>query len=251
MWYADASNFTSLKNATMRPRNLREALRKHILRVDLHVHCGEEGDYNNDNDLTSAIKSVLNSAIIKGLDIVGVTAAGGPSIGLRAGKLVRENGLDLFVIPGEEYRTADGFNLLVFNVGERIPINQGMEQVCQWAHGKRGFVVAVLPSKRQVSKLNKLKGSPTCPDAVEIYNAASGGYMDTQVELPAFISSAVTTAKEMEERNAYSLVNRPTLEGMGLLPENYGVDYTPQYLQRADEQDAAAAAAATSPQAVV
>ena len=212
----------------------RIALRKHMLRVDLRVYPGDQSNYTNPNEALSSIGSILSAAIIKGLDVIGIVANDGPMMGWQARQLAKQKGIDLWVIPGEEYRCADNTLLTIYNLEQPMKLNLPMARACAEAHRLRGFVIACEVSKRQASEIEKLKGTPNGPDAVEVFNAAQGGFSDNKVDLPLFVSSCAKSAKELELTNVFSFVNRRELEGMGLLPEDTGIDYLPQYLERAD-----------------
>lgn len=212
------------------------ALRKHVLRVDLHVHCGEATDFNNPNDLASTIKSIVSAAIVKGLDVIGIVSHAGPQIGIQAQQIVAQDGVDLFVIPAEEYYSTDKARLIIYKLQEQMPQNMAVEQAIEYAHKKGAWVMAINVSKRQLQKFNKIHGTVSAPDAVEIYNAASGGYRDIHTNYPTFISSAAKNSREMDTLNVYTLIDREEIEGMGLLPQEYGKDYIPQYLQHSQAQ---------------
>lgn len=213
------------------------ALRKHVMRVDLHVHCGEETDFSNQNDLISTAKSILTSGIVKGLDVVGVVAHQSPNVGWIAQQVAQQSKLDIWVVPGQEYVCADKFRIIVYLLKQAMPPNLSLQQAVQHAHQQGGFVMAIDLSKRQAQNINKMKGSAAAPDAVEIYNATTGGYRDIEVEYPKFVSSAAKTPKDMEGLNVFTLIRRQDLEALGLLPPEQGVDYTPGYLEREDEED--------------
>ena len=212
------------------------ALRKHVLRVDLHTHVGEITDFNNPNDLLSTIKSLISAAIVKGLDVLGVVSHAGPQIGIQARQLVAQDGLDLFIIPAEEYYSADKVRFIIYNMNEQMPQNMIAEQAIVYAHQKGGWVMAINVSKRQLQNFNKIKGTTSAPDAIEIYNASSGGYRDIHTEYPTFISSAAKNSRDLDNLNIFTLIEREEIEGMGLLPTDYGKEYTPQYLQKPQPQ---------------
>lgn len=208
----------------------KEALRKHTLRVDLHTHIGEATDFNSENDLNSSIRSLLASAVYKGLDIIGVVSHEGPFIGQKAQQLVKQEGIDLYVLAGQEYLSADQVRMIIYNFNEKIPPNLSCEQAIAYAHKKNAFVLLINASKRQLQKLNKLEGTVYAPDAVEVFDAVVGAYRDIDTNYPRFASSAAKSAHDMDDLKIYTLIDRGELEGMGLLPEHYGEEFLPQYL---------------------
>jgi hypothetical protein len=210
------------------------ALRKNTLRVDLHVHCGEPSEFGNENEMMSKIKGVVSSAIVKGLDIIGIISHEGPFIGQKAMQQCMQEGVDLFVLSGQEYLTTDKVNFIVYNLKDKMPDNLLYEQAVKHAHDNKGFVMIIDAGKRMLQHINQAKGTPTAPDAVEIYNATSGGYRDIDTEYPTFISSAAKNSRDMDTLNIYTLIDRKALETMGLLPQHYGENYVPQYLSKGD-----------------
>lgn len=213
------------------------ALRKNTLRIDLHVHSGDEGDYREDNEMKSAINSILIAGIVKSLDVIGIVAHTGPGIGWMATQLVKENNYDIFVVPGQEYLCTDRYRFLVYNIKQPIPPNLPSQQVISWSRQNKGFVMAINLSKRQAQTLNKLKGTPQGVDAVEIYNPVTGAYRDLDIQYPKFVNSASKNASDLEKAEEYTLLTREELAQMGLMPQEQGLQYTPGYLQRADESN--------------
>jgi len=214
----------------------RTSLRKHMLRVDLRVYPGDMSQMANPNDINSALKSMLTSAIIKGLDIVGIVAPNTPQTGWIATSIAKESGLDIYVAPGEDYLCADKFHLVVYNLKEPMHLNLTVDKAIKFAHDRGGWVMAIDVTKRQAQHLNKLKDTIQAPDAIEIYNDVSGGYMDVNVEYPRFVSSASTSPNELEKSKTYTLIHRTEMESMGLLPEGEGSEYIPQYLQKEEQE---------------
>jgi hypothetical protein len=197
----------------------------------LHTHVGEAADFNNENDMISAIRSMLSSAIYKGLDVIGIVSHEGPYIGQKAEQLIQQDGIDLFVLAGEEYLANDKVRMIIFHLKDKMPPNLSSEQAITYAHQNKGFVLVINTSKRQLQRLNKLRGTASAPDAVEAYDATSGSYRDIDTEYPTFASTAAKSSRDMDTLNVYTLVDRAELEGMGLLPEHYGESYEPRYLQ--------------------
>lgn len=206
-----------------------------MLRVDLRVYPGDMSKIVNANDVQSTLKSFLTSAIIKGLDLVGIVTPNGSQAGWQATQIAKDSGLDIFVVPGEEYTCADKHQLVIYNLKEPMHLNLPVEKAIKFAHDRGGWVMAINVTKRQAQHLNKLKDTISAPDAIEIYNDVSGGYMDVDVEYPRFVSSASDSPNSLEKSRTYTLIHRNEMEAMGLLPEGEGSEYLPQYLLN-DEQ---------------
>lgn len=206
------------------------ALRKHVLRVDLCLFIDKETAFSNENFLNSTIKSLLTSAIIKGLDIVGILSEDSPNIGWKAYDMAESQKMDLKVIPGQTYKCVGKELLYIYKLRETVPSNLTIDKACEFAHKRNGFVVAANVTKRQVANLEKLQGSIYAPDAVEIFNDKTGGFRDFNIDFLKFISSGSTSANELEISNSFTLMDRKELANIGLLGEDEKVDYTPKYL---------------------
>ena len=207
------------------------ALRKHVLRVDLCIFIDDEQAFSDPNYLYSTIKSLLTASIIKGLDIVGILSKDTPSIGWKAVQMAQEQQMDLVVVPGQTYVCKDGEQLYIYKL--KKPLNPGltMAEASEIAHKQNGFVMAANVTKRQVQILDKLQGSLSAPDAVEIYNEKVGGYKDQNIDFPKFISSGATSANELETVNVFTLLERKKAEELNLIGANQGIDYVPKYLR--------------------
>ena len=59
----------------------------------------------------------------------------------------------------------------------------------------------------------------------------NGGYRDLNIDFPKFITSASTSANELEQSNAFTLIERKEAEKIGLLAPNQGIDFEPKYLK--------------------
>lgn len=213
------------------------ALRKHMMRADLHIHAGDESDFNDPQIKESSIRSILTAAIIKGLDVVGIIAHDGPNMGWQAQEIAKNTRLDLWVIPGQEYVCSDKIRLLAYYIKQPLQPNLTYSQVVELVHKQHGLIMVIDLTKRQSQMINKSKGTVMAPDAIEIYNASVGGYHDVEVDFPKFISSASKSAKDIETINVFTLINRKDLESIGFIPVGEGTDYVPKYLQRDDAID--------------
>ena len=208
----------------------RTALRKNQLRVDLGVYCTKMNALNDTNSISSAVRNILLTAIFQGLDVIGLVDANGPNIGWLGVNIATQNNLDLWVLPGEQYTCIEGEHLNIYKLKEKMPTGLTVNEAIKLAKSKGGFVVATNITKRQAQRYNKIKGTEEAPNAVEIYNASAGGYNDIQLDYPKFISSASQDAGDITNTNAYTIMPRENIEVMGLLPQNWGIDYIPNYL---------------------
>lgn len=220
-----------------KPDIIRTSLRKHQMRVDLRVYPGDMTKMVNPNDQVSALKSMLTSAIIKGLDMVGIVSPSSPLTGWEASRIAKESGLDIYVAAGEDYICSDKFHLVVYNLKESMHLNLDVDKAIKYAHDRGGWVMAINVTKRQAQHLNKNKNTILAPDAIEIYNDVSGGYMDVDVEYPRFVSSASDSPNALEKSKTYTLIHRRDMEATGLLPEGEGSEFIPQYLQKHDKSE--------------
>lgn len=206
------------------------AIRKNVLRVDLCIFIDKEEQFANVDYLDSTIKSILTSAIINGLDVIGILSADDPSVGLKANQMAVEQKMDIVVIPGQTYICRDNESIYVYKLQKAIPKNLTIDKACEFAHKQGGYVVVANVTKALGQKINRLQGSLFAPDAVEIFNAKVGGYRDVDIDFPRFVSSGATSATELEENNVFTLVERKKAVEMGFIHEEQGVDYTPKYL---------------------
>lgn len=207
------------------------ALRKHVLRADLCVFIDDEEAFTNLSFLESTIKSILTAGIIKGLDIIGILTKDSPNIGLKAQKMAIEQQMDIVVLPGQTYNCFDGELLYIYKLQKPVKPNLKLDEVCRLVHSMGGFVIISNVGKRLAQTLDKLQGSNSAPDAVEIFNAKVGGYRDLNIDFPKFISSGATSATDLEATNVFTLIDRKTASEMGLIGEGQGVEYTPKYLR--------------------
>lgn len=191
----------------------------------------KEESFSNKDYLNSTIKSILTSAIINGLDIVGVLSPDTPSVGLRAKQMAFQQQMDIVVVPGQTYICSGKEELYIYNLLKPVPRNLSIDKACGYAHDNNGFVLATNVSSKLGPTLNKLQGSKYAPDGVEIFNAKSGGYRDIDIDFPRFVNSGATSANDLDNSNVFTLMQRKTAQEMGLIQGDEGVDYTPKYLK--------------------
>jgi len=220
-----------MKRSWYQTSKLCTALRKHVLRVDLCVFIDEEKVFSDENYLNSTIKSILTAAIIKGLDIIGILTPQNPSIGWKAVQMAKTQQMDIVVVPGQTYVCQEGIELYIYNMQQPLKSNLTFAEACRTAHSYSGFVVATNITKRQALLLDKLQGSDSAPDAIEIFNSKVGGYRDLNIDFPKFVSSGATSATDLEATDVFTLLDRKTAEKMNLLRPEEGIDFVPKYLK--------------------
>ena len=207
------------------------SLRKNVLRVDLCVFIDEEKAFSNEDYLNSTIKSILTAAIINGLDVIGILSPKSPVVGLRAKQMALEQQMDIIVIPGQTYICTGREELYIYKLTKPVPANLSIDKACGFAHDNNGFVLATNVNSKLAQTINRLQGSKFAPDAVEVFNAKSGGYRDVDIDFPRFVNSGSTSAADLDDSNVFTLVPRKTAQELGLVQGDEGVDYTPKYLK--------------------
>ena len=207
------------------------ALRKSTLRVDMCVFVDDDQSFTSENVLKSTVKSILAAAIIKGLDVIGVLSAKNPNVGWIAFQMAIDQQMDIAVLPGQVYKCSTGEILYIYKMKENVKPGLDLPKACEFAHKLGGYVIATGLTRNKVTQLDKLQGSGYAPDAVEIYNQKNGGYRDLNIDFPKFITSASTSANELEQSNAFTLIERKEAEKIGLLAPNQGIDFEPKYLK--------------------
>jgi len=207
------------------------AIRKNVLRVDLCVFIDKEEAFSNEDYLNSTIKSILTSAIINGLDIVGILSPDAPYVGLKAKQMAQQQQMDLVVVSGQTYKCSGKEELYIYNLLKPVPMNLSIDKACGYVHDNNGFVLATNVNSKLAITLNRLQGSKFAPDGVEIFNSKSGGYRDVDIDFPRFVNSGSTSANELDDSNVFTLMQRKTAQEMGFLQGDEGVDFTPKYLK--------------------
>ena len=193
------------------------AIRKNVLRVDLCIFIDKEEAFSNEDYLNSTIKSILTSAIINGLDIVGILTADSPNVGIRAKQMASQQQMDIVVVPGQTYICSGKEELYIYNLEKPVPKNLSIDKACGYVHDNNGFVLATNVNSKLGATLNKLQGSKYAPDGVEIFNAKTGAYRDIGIDFPRFVNSGATSANDLENNNVFSLLPRKTAQEMGFI----------------------------------
>jgi hypothetical protein len=223
------------------------ALRKHSLNADLHIHALE--DPQTGMDMPPEVQErhlidICGSAILKGLDIIGIVSRNSYEPGELCKKIIQEKNYDLVCLSGIEIKSAEGLQVIVYN-SKKIPQpGQIIEKICRIAHKNGGVVMAIQPSRRNVQKLNKLTEGTTAPDFIEIFNdITQGGYSKSFVDTspnPQYqllMNSASRNARDLDKSIMMSRIPRRLLIKKGILSEDQGVNYQPSYLQKMDSQN--------------
>lgn len=216
MWY---SNFT------------KSALRKHNLRVDLRIYAGEEYEPHNPQELPSKLKSILSSAIIKGLDVIGVVSIFGIEVGQQAKIIAEQNHIDVKVIPGQDYVSQDKYKCVFFNIRQNIPPNLPIQKAIMECKKQGGVVMLYDLAKSHAHEIKKWAGQPYEPNIVEIYNAHSKGYQDLDISFEKVVSTAARSGSELEEIPVYTNMSRSEAEKLQFMAPDEGSDYVPKYLE--------------------
>jgi len=211
---------------------LKTALRKHNLRMDLRVYLGDELEPANQSEIQSKIKSILSSAIVKGLDVIGIVSRFGVQTGYIAKKQAESTAIDLKVIPGQDYLSSDGVKAVFYNIQQNIKPGLNIQQAIQLCKKQNGKVMLYDLSKSQARSVAGWQSTPYEPDFIEIYNAHSKAYKDLDVDYPRVISSAARSGSELEDIPVYTEISRNKLVNFGLIGEEEGADYVPKYLEK-------------------
>lgn len=210
------------------------ALRKHNLRTDFRVYAGEEEAPPVEADLAPRLKSILSSAIIKGLDVVGIVSKYGVETGNMAKALSEKNHIDVKVIPGQDYKSSDNFTAVFFNIQTNIQPGLDIITAIKQCKQQKGHVMLYNLTKTQNNFIEKSLSGELLPDLVEIYNSHSKAYKDLTVTNHKVMSSAARSSNELELSPIYTEIQRKTLEEIGMLAPDEGTEYTPGYLTRGE-----------------
>lgn len=203
------------------------ALRKHYLKFDPRVIINNN---ISDPNLDAVLGSFISSAIIKGLDVVGFTSVD-VAVSRRAKTLAEQQGVDLLVLPGQSYQTTDKFDIIIFNHEANINPGSHLEELLQYCNNHNLITLVYNNGKQKSKELIRLNDKTHLkPTLIEIFNAKSPGYLYITTNTFEVVASGVDNQRDFERSNIYSLVQRKDLEQLHIMPENYGIDYTPKYL---------------------
>lgn len=202
------------------------ALRKHLMRFDPRVVIStEQGDTNID----AILSAYISSSIIKGLDIAGFVSQN-INISNKAVEIAKQQNVDLYILPGQIYETSDGFNMIIYNTPDNIPEGSDLEQIIRYTKQNHLPTLVYNLGKQKSTRVLKLGKMGFAPTFVEIFNSKSYGYLYIPTNTYEVVSSGAETPSEIEQTNIYSHVPRKDMEKMKIIPENFGINYTPTYL---------------------
>ncbi|HEX7445644.1 MAG TPA: PHP domain-containing protein [Methanothrix sp.] len=129
------------------------------MRFDLHVH-------SNCSDGRDEVKTILRAAARRKLAGLSITDHDTLRGSEKARKIIKEQKLDLILIPGAEVTTAEG-HLLVLGVTEVPPRGLSPEETTDLVHEQGGITIVPHPYHPFRHAIGRV---PKC-DAVEVYNS--------------------------------------------------------------------------------
>ncbi len=129
------------------------------MRFDLHIH-------SNCSDGHDEVKTILKAAARRHLAGLSITDHDTLRGSEKARKIIKEQKLDLILIPGAEVTTAEG-HLLVLGVSEIPPRGLSPEETTDLAHEQGGITIVPHPYHPFRHAIGRI---PKC-DAVEVYNS--------------------------------------------------------------------------------
>lgn len=220
------------------------ALRKHALNADLHVHALDDAQTGQDAPEEAQrphLLDILGSAMLKGLDVVGIVSRNNYWPGMLAKQIAKEKSFDISCFAGVETESSEGIHCVVYEA-KSLPVHgESLKAICRRAHSEGGVVMVIQPSRRNTQRMNHMAGSDDAPDFIEIFNDTTlGGYSKAFVDTgPAedfllLMNSAARNARDLDESKMMSKIPRKVLVDRGVLTEDEGVDYEPPYLRRPD-----------------
>ncbi|MCR3883681.1 PHP domain-containing protein [Methanotrichaceae archaeon M04Ac] len=129
------------------------------LRLDLHVH-------SSFSDGRDGVEEILKAALEGGLDGIAITDHDTLEGYFEAERIVREEGLDLLVIPGVEVSTSEG-HLLALGVRKLPPSGRSADETIEFIRVRGGIAIVSHPYHLFRHSMYRI---PDC-DAVEVYNS--------------------------------------------------------------------------------
>ena len=129
------------------------------MKFDLHIH-------SNYSDGRDEVKTILKAAVRRKLAGISITDHDTLRGSEKARKIIKEQKLDLILIPGAEVTTAEG-HLLVLSVSEIPPRGLSPEETTDLAHEQGGITIVPHPYHPFRHAIGRV---PKC-DAVEVYNS--------------------------------------------------------------------------------
>ena len=129
------------------------------MKFDLHIHS----NYSDGHD---EVKTILKAAARRRLAGLSITDHDTLRGSEKARKIIKEQKLDLILIPGAEVTTSEG-HLLVLGVSEIPPRGLSPEETTDLAHEQGGITIVPHPYHPFRHAIGRV---PKC-DAVEVYNS--------------------------------------------------------------------------------
>ena len=129
------------------------------MRFDLHVH-------SNCSDGRDEVKTILQAARRRGLAGLSITDHDTLKGSQKALQIIREDRLNLILIPGAEVTTTEG-HLLVLGIEELPPRDRSPEETADLAREQGGISIVPHPYHPFRHAIGRI---PDC-DAVEVYNS--------------------------------------------------------------------------------
>jgi len=129
------------------------------MRFDLHVH-------SNCSDGRDEVGAILKAAIAKGLAGLSITDHDSLKGSQKAMRIIKDEKLDLILIPGAEVTTSEG-HLLCLGIKELPPRGRSPEETADLAREQGGIAIVPHPYHPFRHAIGRI---PDC-DAVEVYNS--------------------------------------------------------------------------------
>lgn len=129
------------------------------MRFDLHIH-------SNYSDGRDDVRTILRAAARQDLAGLSITDHDTLKGSMKAMEIIREDNLDLILIPGAEVTTSEG-HLLVLGIRDLPPKGLSPEETAEMAHDQGGIAIVPHPYHPFRHAIGRI---PDC-DAVEVYNS--------------------------------------------------------------------------------
>ncbi len=108
------------------------------MRFDLHVH-------SNCSDGRDAVETILRAAVRRGLFGLSITDHDTLRGSEKAMRIIREEGLELVLIPGAEVTTSEG-HLLCLGIEELVPRGRARRRRRSWPASRAGSPLCPTPT---------------------------------------------------------------------------------------------------------
>lgn len=132
--------------------------------AELHAHS------NHSHDGEDSVRSLLDSAISKNLDIISITDHNTINGSLEAKEIVKSEHLSIIVLPGVEISTEEG-HLLAFGVTQDFEPEMSMRETSQLVKEAGGVAAVAHPFQVHRHGVLRLSKVIDIVDAVEVFNA--------------------------------------------------------------------------------